>query len=91
MLETTYLSPLHQMVSTTGTDFWNDSCSVDELTYAIEHGGVGATSNPTIVLQVLARERHRWGDRIHEIIADHPSWTEDDIMWKTFEESAAPT
>jgi transaldolase len=38
---------------TTPTDFWNDSCSIEELSYAIEHGAVGATSNPTIVLAVL--------------------------------------
>ena len=25
-----YKSPLHQMVSTTKTDLWNDSCSVEE-------------------------------------------------------------
>ena len=39
-----YKSPLHQTVATTATDFWNDSCSVEELTYAIEHGATGATS-----------------------------------------------
>ena len=86
MLETTYLSPLHETVSTTVTDFWNDSCSIEELTYAIEHGAVGATSNPTIVEQVLRKERHLWEDRIHEIIAGNPSWTDEDIMWKVFEE-----
>jgi hypothetical protein len=36
----TYKSPLHQMASTTATDYWNDSCSVEELTYAIENGAV---------------------------------------------------
>lgn len=84
--KTTYLSPLHETISTTATDFWNDSCSIEELTYAIEHGAVGATSNPTIVEQVHRQERHLWEDRIHEIIQDNPSWTEEDIMWKVFEE-----
>ena len=42
-LPTEFKSPLHQTVSTTKTDFWNDSCSLAELTYAIEHGAVGAT------------------------------------------------
>jgi hypothetical protein len=37
------------MASTTPTEFWNDSCATADLTYALEHGGVGATSNPTIV------------------------------------------
>ncbi|MGI9647648.1 MAG: transaldolase family protein [Acidimicrobiia bacterium] len=84
--ESTYLSPLHETVSRTATDFWNDSCSIEELTYAIGHGAVGATSNPTIVEQVLRQERHLWDDRIREIIHSNPSWTEEDIMWKVFEE-----
>ena len=33
----------------TPTDFWNDSCAVAELAYAVERGGTGATSNPVIV------------------------------------------
>ena len=88
MLVTTYLSPLHETVSTTLTDFWNDSCSVEELTYAIEHGAVGATSNPTIVEQVLRQDRHLWEDRIHQVIAENTFWTEEDVMWKVFEEIA---
>ena len=56
MSEKKYKSPLHQTVSTTKTDYWNDSCSMEELTYAIEHGAVGATTNPTIVLGVLKKE-----------------------------------
>ncbi len=83
---TAYKSPLHQTVTTTDTDVWNDSCSIEELTYAIEHGAVGATSNPTIVLQVLRQEWHLWEDRIHEIIAGNPTWTEEDVMWKVFTE-----
>jgi transaldolase len=86
MSVTNYKSPLHETVSTTPTDVWNDSCSVEELTYAIEHGAVGATSNPTIVLQVLKKEWKLWEGRIFEIIADHPTWTEEEVMWKVFEE-----
>ena len=88
MLETTYKSPLHQTVSVYPTDFWNDSCSVEELEYAIEHGAVGATSNPTIVEQVLKQERHLWEDRIHELIARNSSWSDEDVMAKIFEEIA---
>jgi transaldolase len=86
MFNTEFKSPLHQTVSTTKTDFWNDSCSIGELTYAIEHGAVGATSNPTIVEQVLRLERHLWNDRIHEVIDGNPSFTEEEVMWKIFEE-----
>jgi len=82
----TYKSKMHEMVSTTKTDLWNDSCSVEELTYAIEHGAVGATSNPTIVLNVLKQEMHLWKDRLHEIIDQNPDWTEVEITWKIFEE-----
>jgi transaldolase len=83
-----FKSPLHEMVSTTATDFWNDSCSVEELTYAIEHGAVGATSNPTIVGEVLAKEIDLWRDRIFELIAGHPTWGEDEVTWELFEEIA---
>ncbi len=83
---TTYKSSLHQMVCTTKTDYWNDSSSVDELTYAIEHGAVGATSNPTIVVSVLKKEMHLWRDRIREIIVQNPTWTDARVAWKIFEE-----
>ncbi|MDX2162209.1 MAG: transaldolase family protein [bacterium] len=82
---TTYKSPLHHMASATPTDYWNDSCSVAELTYAIDHGAVGATSNPTIVLSVLKQEMSLWQDRIQHIIADNPTWSETEITWKVVE------
>jgi transaldolase len=84
-MNTKYKSPLHQTVSTTPTDFWNDSCSVEELTYAIEHGAVGATTNPTIVGQVLKKEMHLWDKRIHQMIAENPSWSEVEITWRLIE------
>jgi transaldolase len=81
-----YKSPLYQMVSETETEFWNDSCSVEELNYAIDHGAVGATCNPVIVGEVLHKEMHLWKDRIKAIIAEMPRATEDDITWKVVEE-----
>jgi transaldolase len=81
-------SRLFQMASTTETDYWNDSCSVAELAYAIERGATGATSNPTIVGEVLRKEMDLWRDRIGEIIAGHPTWTEDEVTWKLNEEMA---
>ena len=65
--------PLHQTASTTATDYWNGSCSVEELTYAIERGAVGATTNPTIVGDVLKKEMHLWRERIEEIVAENPT------------------
>lgn len=82
-------SPLHQTTSTTATDYWNDSCSVEELTYAIERGAVGATTNPNIVLNVLKKEMHLWHDRILQIIAENPTWSEWDVAWRLIEEMAA--
>ncbi len=81
-------SPLQQMVSTTPTDYWNDSCSVQELNYGIEHGAVGATTNPVIVLGVLNKEMHLWRERIPQIIRDNPFWSETEITWKLVEEMA---
>jgi transaldolase len=88
MSPTEYKSPLHQTVSTTPTDYWNDSCSVKELTYAIEHGAVGATTNPSIVLSVLKQEMPLWKDRIYQIINDNPTWAEDQVAWQLIEEMA---
>ena len=83
-----YLSPLHQTATTTSTDYWNDSCSVAELTYAIANGAVGATSNPTIIINVLKKELPVWRERILQIIAENPTWSEVEIAWKLTEEMA---
>jgi transaldolase len=81
-------SPLHETVSTTATDYWNDSCSLEELAYAIEHGAVGATSNPTIVGEVLQKEWETWAPRIRELAAQSPTATEDELAWQLIEEMA---
>jgi transaldolase len=83
-----FRSPLHKMVSTTPTEFWNDSCAVGELKYAIEHGAVGATSNPTIVFSVIKQEFGDWKARIQELFATRPTWTEAQLTWQLIEEMA---
>ncbi|NPV87660.1 MAG: transaldolase [Anaerolineae bacterium] len=85
MMASQYKSPLHEMACTTPTNYWNDSCSVEELTYAIERGAVGATSNPQIVLEVLKKEMHLWNDFIHKTIRDNPTWSEIEVAWKVYE------
>lgn len=85
----TYKSKLHETVSTTPTDYWNDSCSIEELTYAIDNGAVGATTNPTIVVNVLKKEMHLWKDRIFQMINENPTWSEVELTWKLIEEMAA--
>ena len=55
MTTTAHDSPLLRMTQETPTQYWNDSCAVDELTYAVERGATGATSNPSIVLDVMKK------------------------------------
>ncbi len=83
-----YNSPLHKMTQTTDTDYWNDSCSLSELKYAIERGAVGATTNPSIVYNVLKKDFHLWEHRIIRIIKDNPKFDEDEIAWKLIQEMA---
>src|SRR6202790_638592 len=82
----TYKSPLHEMTQTTPTCLWNDSASIQELTYSIEHGAVGATCNPVIVLGVLKKEMGLWKDRIRSLIEERSTATEDQIGWQLVRE-----
>jgi transaldolase len=81
-----YKSPLHEMTQTTPTCLWNDSASLQELSYSIAHGAVGATCNPVIVLSVLKKEISTWKDRIRDLIQEHPTATEDEIAWQLVRE-----
>jgi transaldolase len=83
-----YKSPLHEMSATTPTDYWNDSSSISELEYGIEHGAVGATTNPVIVVDVLKKDYAAWEGRIREIVAEMPTASEDDVAWKLIDEMA---
>lgn len=85
----TYKSPLHEMTQTTPTCLWNDSAAIQELTYSIENGAVGATCNPVIVLGVLKSEMPLWRDRIHELIREMPVRTESEIAWQLVREISA--
>jgi transaldolase len=84
-----YKSPLFEMTQTTPTCLWNDSAALSELTYSIEHGAVGATCNPVIVLDVLKKEAHLWNDRIRAIAKELPAATEEEVGWKLVEEISA--
>lgn len=83
------LSPLQQMTRTTPTCLWNDSVALNELTYSIEHGAVGATCNPVIVLDALKQEMDLWKDRIAGLIREMPTATEDQVAWALVEEISA--
>lgn len=78
-------SPL-QRTAATATDIWNDSADVDELAYAIEHGAVGATANPTIVHDIWKKDPARWGERVRALALEQPHATEVDLAWEIVRE-----
>jgi transaldolase len=89
MTTTALDSPLLRMTRETPTQYWNDSCAVGELTYAVERGATGATSNPSIVLDVMKKERDQWVPRAHELAAANPTWSEVELTWAIIEEMVA--
>ena len=84
-----FKSPLHEMTQTTPTCLWNDSAAFEELQYSLEHGAVGATCNPVIVLDVLKQEMPLWKGRIQELIREMPAASEREIAWALVEEISA--
>jgi transaldolase len=89
MTTTAYKSPLHEMTQATPTSLWNDSASIQELTYSIEHGAVGATCNPVIVVGILKKEMSLWKERIGELINERLMAAEDEIAWQLVREISA--
>jgi len=88
MVMTVLDSPLLRMTQDTPTQYWNDSCAVDELTYAVARGATGATSNPSIVLEVMKKDGAHWVPRVRELAAANPSWSEVELTWAIVEEMA---
>jgi transaldolase len=82
----TFKSPLHEMTQVTPTCLWNDSASIQELSYSLEHGAVGATCNPVIVVGVLKKEMASWKERIRALIEAAPPATEGQISWQLVRE-----
>jgi transaldolase len=81
-------TPLLRTARLGPTDYWNDSCAVDELAYAIERGATGATSNPSIVLEVIGKEKAHWAPRVRQLAAENPTWSEVELTWTIIEEMA---
>lgn len=79
-------SPLLRMTRATLTDWWNDSCDPVEQASAVERGATGATCNPTIVLEVMRKNRERWWPRVRELAAANPTWSEVELAWAAVEE-----
>ncbi len=80
-MPTLIASPLGRTISDTPTDIWNDSCAVDELEYAVAFGAVGATANPTIVVDNWQKDPSRWSGRVRELAAEQPTWSERELAW----------
>jgi transaldolase len=80
--------PLLRTVRDRPTEIWNDSCAVAELEWSIARGATGATSNPTIVGDVLKAEHDAWVPRIRELAAANPTWTETELTWAVIEAMA---
>lgn len=74
-------TPLGRTIAETETDIWNDSCNVDELHYAVEFGAVGATANPTIVVDNWKADPATWGTRVRVLAGEHPTWSERELAW----------
>lgn len=73
------------MTQTTPTCLWNDSSSEQELRYSMDHGAVGATCNPVIVVGVLQKEMAQWRPQIEALIQEMPGASEDEIAWRLVE------
>jgi transaldolase len=85
----TWKSPLYEMTQTTPTCLWNDSAAIDELTFALEHGAVGATCNPVIAHSILKTQLAHWAPRIAAAAKARPTATEDEIAWTMVEEMSS--
>ncbi len=80
-MQTITASPLARTVSETPTDVWNDSCAIDELEYAVGFGAVGATANPTIVVDNWKKDPAHWASRVRELAGEQPSADERALAW----------
>lgn len=78
------MNKLLEMTKMTNTRYWNDSCNLDELSYAMERGATGATTNPVIATSVLGQDLKRYEEFIKDTVSSSTG-TEDDIAWLTLE------
>ena len=71
-----------ELTSETPTQFWNDSCSIKELSDAIEHGAVGATTNPVIVYGVITSEEEYWKELVDGVLKEYEIETDAFVTWE---------
>ena len=60
---------LEWLVSTTNTTWWNDSGSPEELSFALEHGATGVTTNPVLSNVALRANREYWAAQLQDVLA----------------------
>jgi transaldolase len=73
---------LQQMVESTPTGFWNDSCETATLKRAIGWGASGATTNPVIVLECVKADPRRWASEVTQIQSQDKTLTEIETAWE---------
>ncbi len=59
---------LNWLVNNTNTTWWNDSGAPDELTFALEHGATGVTTNPVLSNRALCANRDYWKAELQETL-----------------------
>lgn len=72
----------------TPTQYWNDSCDLKDLDYALGNNAIGATTNPIIVKKVLENNIDIYEPVLKQMVEEDPTATEDDIAWKIIERMA---
>ena len=60
---------LKWLVDNTKTTWWNDSGDPDELTYALEHGATGVTTNPVLSNVALRANRDYWATQLQDVLS----------------------
>lgn len=86
-MNTEFKGKLHETAARfANTDIWMDSCGEEELTYGLERGITGATSNPLIVAAVIRHELNIWEPVIRRLIAENPTYSDDEITWALIDE-----
>lgn len=82
------MTVLKKTSMTTPTQYWNDSCDLNDLEYALENNAIGATTNPIIVKKVLEKNLDIYEPVLKQLIEENPTATEDEIAWKIIERMA---
>ena len=73
---------LQQIVETTPTAFWNDTCDEQTLRRAVSWGATGATSNPVLVLMCIKDAPQYWAGKVAEIQKKEKAFSEIEIAWE---------